>query len=77
MKKLLIITAFFALSCEKEDLTTPTEPTTCECYKQWQELAPGGVWVNTSVETPQPELCSKNGTAVEINNYYRYVWHCQ
>ena len=58
MNKLLIVSAVFLMSCKKEK-NTPTQPTTCDCYEQHEEMGAGGVWNQTYNTTAQPDLCAK------------------
>lgn len=75
MKKLTLLLLPFLLGCKKDE-AKPKEQQSCNCYKVYQEyLAPNG-WVTSHTETPQPELCEKDGLEVYSSLYNRYVWNC-
>lgn len=61
MKKLFIVMAVFLMSCEKDNKTPnqPSQPATCDCYEQYEEMGAGGVWYQTYNTTAQPDLCAK------------------
>jgi len=77
MKKLLIIVPFIFLACKKKEVTPPTTPSTCNCYKTTYTLGAGGNYYYSSQTSPFVDLCAKNGTIeYQGTGIYKIVWTC-
>ena len=72
MKRIILIGLLLA-SCQAED----PQPTMCDCYKQYQQLYPGGSWLDTYQDGSETESCDKNGQVVQTTTNTRYKWVCQ
>lgn len=64
------------IGCKKKD-TTPTTPSTCNCYKREYTKGAGGVYYFTTQSDVFVDLCAKNGL-IEYSGMgiYKIVWTC-